>query len=185
MPATPRAAYLLLLALLLPAVGGAATGIYLDVPYVRQSRDGCGSACLAMILAYWEARDPAFRSSAPDEAGIIQEQLYSKTAHGIYARDMARYLQRSGMRVFAFAGGWDDLEQHIRKGRPLIVCLKEPGWHGPHHYVVVTGVDAGRQQVLVNDPVRGKLTAEKWPVFNKAWKGAGNWTLLAVPRQTQ
>jgi len=180
-----RAVAIMVLALSVSALGAAATGIYLDVPYVRQPKNGCGAACLAMILEYWKVRDPGVGGGATTQVAAIQRQLYSKTAHGIYARDMVSYLDRSGMRAFVFTGRWSDLEDHLIKGRPLIVCLKEPGWHGPRHYVVVTGVDSGRQQVLVNDPARGKLDTVKWPEFEKGWKATGFWTLLAVPRQGQ
>ncbi|HUY15900.1 MAG TPA: C39 family peptidase [Terriglobia bacterium] len=185
MRAMRGAAAILLLALLAVALGAAATGIYLDVPYIRQPKNGCGAACLAMILQYWKNHDQAFQSTRTDQVAPIQRALYSKQEHGIYARDMVRYLDQSGMRAFAFTGGWSDLEEHLAKGRPLIVCLKEPGWRGPRHYVVVTGVDSGRQHVLLNDPARGKLTAVKWSEFQKDWKAAGSWTLLAVPRQGQ
>jgi len=29
------------------------SGLWLDVPYVHQEKDGCGSASLAMVLQYW------------------------------------------------------------------------------------------------------------------------------------
>ncbi|MGH9433947.1 MAG: C39 family peptidase [Terriglobia bacterium] len=185
MRALRRAVAITLLAFSAFAVAAATTGIYLNVPYVRQPKDGCGAACLAMVLQYWKRQDPAFKNLGADQVNPIQRALYSPQAHGIYARDMARYLDQSGMRTFVFAGRWADLEEHLAKGRPLIVCIKEPGWHGPRHYVVVTGMDAGRQQVLVNDPARGKLAAMKWSEFDKDWKAAGFWTLLAVPRQGQ
>lgn len=179
-----RAAMLISVALGVPWLAAASGGIYLDVPFIRQPREGCGAACLAMILEYWEGQDPGFRSRAPTGAREIQQQLYSRAAHGIYARDMVRYLDRSGMRTFVFAGGWADLEQHLGKGRPLIVCLKERGWRGSLHYVVVTGVASSREQLLVNDPARGRLIPMNRLGFEGEWKAAGFWTLLAVPRQT-
>ncbi|MGH7866330.1 MAG: peptidase C39 family protein [Candidatus Dormibacteraceae bacterium] len=185
MRAKARVSTILPLAFSAVVFAAATHGIFLDVPYVRQPKDGCGAACLAMVLQYWKNHDPAFKSVKPDEVAPIQSALYSPQAHGIYARDMVAYLNRSGMRTFVFAGRWTDLEEHLAKGRPLIVCIKEPGWHGPRHYVVVTGVDSARQHVLVNDPARGKLDAMEWPEFERDWKAAGFWTLLAVPRQGQ
>src|SRR5258708_6623265 len=48
--------------LLLPFLGPSArtgpqerAGIWLDVPYVKQSEDGCGSASISMLLQYWNA----------------------------------------------------------------------------------------------------------------------------------
>src|SRR5487761_664925 len=113
MRAMRGAAAILLLALLAVALGAAATGIYLDVPYVRQPKNGCGAACLAMILEYWKVSDPGFGGGSVAPVAAIQRQLYSKTAHGIYARDMVSYLDHSGMRAVVFAGRWSDLEDHL------------------------------------------------------------------------
>ena len=31
-------------------------GVWLDVPFVKQSEDGCGSAAISMLLQYWSAQ---------------------------------------------------------------------------------------------------------------------------------
>jgi predicted double-glycine peptidase len=180
-----RFAAMALLALSAFAAAAASTGIYLDVPYVHQPKDGCGAACLAMVLRYWKSRDRTFKCLRTDQVNQIQRALYSRRAHGIYARDMARYLDEAGMRTFVFSGQWTTLNEHLAGGRPLIVCVKEPGWRGPHHYLVVAGLDARRQQVLLNDPARGRLVTMRWSEFDRDWKSTGYWTLLAVPRQRQ
>ncbi|HLI29469.1 MAG TPA: C39 family peptidase, partial [Terriglobia bacterium] len=76
-----------------------------------------------------------------------------------------------------------DLADHLGKGRPLIVCLREPGIESTLHYVVVAGLDPGRNVVLVNDPARRKLTMLAQASFERQWATAHNWTLLAVPQQ--
>ncbi len=58
----------------------------------------------------------------------IQRALYSPKAHGIYASDMERYFREKGFRTFTIRGEWEDLKQHLDKGRPLIVALKPRGW---------------------------------------------------------
>jgi len=42
-------------ALLTQAAPGKSSGVWLDVPYVKQTEDGCGSAAIAMLLQYWSA----------------------------------------------------------------------------------------------------------------------------------
>ena len=37
---------------------------------------------------------------------------------------MERYFQEKGFRTFTIRGEWEDLKQHLDKGRPLIVALK-------------------------------------------------------------
>jgi predicted double-glycine peptidase len=154
------------MAMLLSAATG---GIWLDVPYVRQEKNGCGAASIAMVMQYWIGKD------APDPH-TIRKLLYSPRAEGIFASDMERYFREKGFQVFAFRGEWADLEQHIGKGRPLIVCLKQGA---PLHYVVVAGVDGSF--VLLNDPARRKLLKLDRAGFERDWKD--RWTLLAVPRQ--
>ena len=153
----------------------AAAALWLDVPFVKQSKNGCGSAALAMVIAYWQRQFPAIPSDAAD-AGRIQQSLYSAEARGIYARAMQRYLEQHGFRVFMFRGQWQDLEQHLAKGRPLIVCLGGK----PRHYVVAAGIDG--ETVAVNDPAGRKLERIDRAGFQKRWAEAGCWTLLAVPR---
>lgn len=159
------------------AVQGAA-GLWLDVPYIRQEKDGCGSASLAMVLRYWQTKN-AFVADERIDPVRIQRELYFAKPHGIYASDMERYLRESGFEVFSFPGEWCDLRFHLAKGRPLIAGLKPK--NAPAHYVVIVGVDPQDAAVLVNDPERGQLLRIDRARFEKMWRGTDNWTLLAVP----
>jgi ABC-type bacteriocin/lantibiotic exporter with double-glycine peptidase domain len=118
------------------------------------------------------------------DAERIRQALYSRKARGIYASDLERYLQQHGFRTFAFQGQWSDLQQHLEKGRPLIVALKPNTGDASLHYVVVAGLDGEQHLILVNDPAQRKLLQQESADFEKEWKGAGNWTLLAVPRES-
>lgn len=155
--------------------------IWIDVPFVRQAKDGCGSASISMVLKYWEKKDGQgnLRSADP---GRIQAALFSPAESGIPASRMQRYFQESGYRVFAFRGEWSDLEHHLELGRPLIVCLKASGAHGPLHYVVVVGIDSERGYVFVNDPAQSKMLRVSREGFESEWSYTDHWTLLAVPR---
>ena len=155
-------------------------GIWLDVPYVKQTEDGCGSASIAMLLQYWSAHGAAVAAGRADSASI-QKKLYSRKAHGIFASDMERYFRESGFREFAIRGAWSDLREHLQQGRPIIISMQPGSAKAPLHYVVVTGMDRQREAVFVNDPARGKLLRVERPEFEKEWQAAGNWMLLAVP----
>jgi len=159
-------------------------GVWLDVPFVKQEKDGCGAASIAMVMQYWQAQQgqPANETSDPIQ---IQRTLYSAKAHGIYATDMERYFQEKGFRTFTIRGEWEDLQHHLDKGRPLIVALKPTSGVAlglPLHYVVVTGLTP--EGVVVNDPAQRKLLQQDRSGFEREWTAAGNWTLLALP-QTQ
>jgi ABC-type bacteriocin/lantibiotic exporter with double-glycine peptidase domain len=158
---------------------GAQSGVWLDVPFVNQGKNGCGAASVAMVMQYW-GRQQGQTSYA--DAKKIQQTLYSSKAHGIYASDLKRYLDDHGFRTFAFRGQWSDLKEHLEKGRPLILALKPPR-QAEFHYVVVAGLDSEQGLVLINDPAERKLLKRERFDFEKEWKATGNWTLLAVPRQ--
>jgi predicted double-glycine peptidase len=161
-------------------VAADSAGVWLDVPFVAQERDGCGAASVAMLMRYWQQQPGGAENPRADAAQIYQA-LSSPAAHGIYASEMELYLQRHGYRTFAFRGEWEDLKHHLEKGRPLIVALK-PGAKGPLHYVVVSGLDWDQGLVLVNDPAQRKLLKEERSRFDREWNGAERWTLLAVPQ---
>jgi ABC-type bacteriocin/lantibiotic exporter with double-glycine peptidase domain len=162
------------MALLLACTASAAEMpvLRLDVPFVAQTKNGCGAATLAMLIGYWQA--PAL----PD-ADAIQRTLYSRQARGIYASAMESYLRQHGFRTFTIRGEWSDLEHNLEKGRPLIVALRVG--RDDLHYVVVTGIDRQQDVVLKHDPARRPLVKQSRAGFEKEWSGASNWMLLAVP----
>jgi len=151
-------------------------GVWLDVPFVSQEKNGCGAASVAMVMRYWQRQ-----RGQPETANAldIQRALYSPRARGIYASNLERYLRQHGFRTFAIKGEWQDLKDHLEKGRPLIVALN--AGHGDLHYLVVTGLDWQRDIVLKHDPAGRKLLQQHRAEFEKEWKAVGGWTLLAVP----
>ena len=52
-------------------------GIWLDVPFIKQTVEGCGSASIAMLLQYWSAHGTKVTPERAD-ADAIQKQLYSR-----------------------------------------------------------------------------------------------------------
>ncbi len=154
--------------------------LWIDVPFVAQPPDGCGSASISMVMQYWAKKEG---ESAPPSADVqtIQAKLFSPKAHGITTSSMESYFRESGYRVFAFQGAWNDLAHHIQLGRPLIVGLQASGPLGPLHYVVVVGIDLARGFIFVNDPARQKMLRISRQGFESEWSHTHNWTLLALP----
>ena len=163
------------------ALAAETPAIWLDVPFVAQAKDGCGSASISMIIQYWEKKAGQSGPSSAD-AAKIQSALYSRAAGGIPASAMQHYFEESGYRVFVFQGEWEDLRHHLEQGRPLIVSLKANGPHEPLHYVVVMGIDSERDYVFVNDPAQQKMLRISRKGFESEWSYTRNWTLLALPR---
>lgn len=157
------------------------SGVWLDVPFVKQEKNGCGSASIAMVMQYW-LKQQGDSSSDSAQATQIHRTLYVPGADGIYASAMQRYFQEHGFRTFSFRGDWEFLKQHLQKGRPLIAALKPSGSNGPLHYVVVVGLDPKQDLLLLNDPWQRKLLKQDRTDFEKQWSATGEWTLLALPQ---
>jgi predicted double-glycine peptidase len=56
-------------------------GVWLDVPFIRQSEDGCGSAAISMVLEYWNAHGARINPQRADSA-LIQKQLEEQLKQG-------------------------------------------------------------------------------------------------------
>jgi uncharacterized protein YvpB len=164
---------------LLSATGPPA--LWLDVPFVKQEKNGCGAASVAMVMQYW-LRQSGHPEGTGADAAHIQRALYSSRAKGIYGSAIEKYFREQNFRTFTLQGTWSDLRQQVERGRPLIVMLR-PARQTPLHYAVVTGVDPVHELVLLNDPAERKLQKLDRATFEKSWNAAGNWTLLALPQQ--
>src|SRR6185295_14630508 len=112
----------------LAAACHAATGSPLNVPFFHQQTNGCGAASVAMVMHYWERQQPPER---------VYQRLYNADQKGILLSDMKRYLEESGFRAFTLRGEWNDIEQHLAKGRPIIVSLKKNRAARIHFAVVI------------------------------------------------
>ena len=158
-------------------------GLWIDVPFVKQEKNACGAASVAMVMQYWLKQQGR---SAPESADVMQihRSLYIPAADGVYASAMERYFQKHGFRTFSFSGEWNDFRQHVQNGRPLIVALKPSRGDASLHYVVVVGMDSEQEIVFLNDPARRKLLKQDRAGFEKQWSATGNWTLLALPQPT-
>ena len=154
-------------------------GVWLDVPFIKQEKDGCGAASIAMVMQYWQKQ----RNTRVDaDAVAIQRALYSDIDHGIRASELEQYFQKHSFQTFAFTGTWDDLKQHLEKGRPLIVAVKPSELETQLHYVVVVGVDTEQNIVYLNDAAQRKLLKQARADFEKQWSATKQWTLLALPK---
>jgi predicted double-glycine peptidase len=157
-------------------------GVWIDAPFVEQTRNACGAANAAMLLRYWSAQG-ARLDGADASLEALHERLYSAEQRGTLGSELAKLLEESGLRTFVFEGRYEDLEEHLAKGRPLVVCLKPRG-QSRLHFALAVGLDPGADVVLLNDPARRKLSRVDRAGFLESWRAAGSWTLLAIPRES-
>jgi ABC-type bacteriocin/lantibiotic exporter with double-glycine peptidase domain len=156
--------------------------LLLDVPFVKQSKNLCGPACIAMVLQYWGKPGNGEAAGEPERISIqeIAKALDIRSGLGTLGSQMQRYFSTLDYQSFSFQGEWDDVANHLAKGRPLIVALGGRGILG--HYVVLVGWNSEERVVLVNDPARRKLLKLDQRRFEKSWEQTSRWTLLALPR---
>ena len=159
------------------SLAASATRPALDVPFFTQQKNGCGAASVAMMIGYW-AGQPATKPIARPSPERVYQRLYDAERKGILLADMKRYLEEIGFRAFTLRGRWIDLENHLAKGRPIIVGLKKPRARQLHFAVVVGAAD---NQVWLNDPTRKKSSRMKLTEFTRQWELADSWMLLATP----
>jgi len=142
-----------------------------SVPLIlqKEQRD-CGAAAAAMVLAHWNR-------PAPIEE--IAARCRPDTERRILAGALKAQLEARGLKAFVIAGKQADLEQQVRKGRPLIVGLVKPNL-GPAtpHYEVVVAVHPVEKRVVTLDPARG-WRENDLDGFYAEWEPAGRLLLIA------
>lgn len=141
-----------------------------EVPVIRQCGDeDCGPAALAMIFAYWNVfltRDDIAAS------GLLVP------GKGASARDLRELARREGLHSFLFHGQWEDLQNEIAAGRPVLVGLvKRTGSGAVTHYEVVVAVHPEKRLVVTHDPAQGPRK-NSFAGFRQEWYPAGYLTLV-------
>ena len=161
----------LAISILACALASAASLPPLQVPLITQQKNGCGAASIAMVTQYWTP------DNAPAHAEIYKA-LISPDGKGIELARMKEYVEGLGFRAFTIHGQWSDLQQHLAKGRPLIVGLRDARTQRIH-FAVLTGLED--RHVWLNDPTKKTVQRADRRKFEKQWTSAGSWLLLATP----
>ena len=166
--------------LALPVVLGPLLSLHAEVrlepPLVRQAKNGCGAASLAMVLGYWAAELPGVELQSPER---IYAQMKAAEDGGLPLAEMKRFLQDHGFNAFTVRSTFEDVETHLSKRRPLIAAL-DHGSRAGLHYVVLSGFDDKR--VRLHDPARSKPKRVSRKKFQKQWEAADRWLLIAAPK---
>jgi hypothetical protein len=92
----------------------------------------------------------------PADADHINQALPA-SSRGTFGNNLKAYLEAHGFSAFVFNG--KDLDHHLAKGRPLVVCLAPNGPDGPLHYVVVVGAGETESTLQVAEFC---ATTESW-----------------------
>ena len=162
--------------------------VYINgVPPIKQDAHyACGAASVAAVAAFWSIPLADFKAKHPQVPG-------DTTGH-----DLEMLAQESGLQAFAYRGSMEDLQENLRKGRPLIVMISQPlvpsgdltsyllinAWDKwgakPPHWVVVVGLTK-ENSVIIQDPASGPMVV-KPAAFQAWWAEKDNLTVLVAAR---
>ena len=130
----------------MPAAG--ADGVWLDVPFVKQEKDGCGAASIAMVMQYWLKRQGRSDLESADATEIHRALSAPGASRRLCFRNGAIFRTATDSTHTRFGASGATCKITCEKGRPLIVALKPSGTDVPLHYVVVAGLDSQAGIVL-------------------------------------
>jgi hypothetical protein len=150
----------------------------LDVPFVRQQKQGCGPAVLSMLTEYWSEHGSPL--ATPWTPAALYDRLYNPKIRGVTGESMVSFLRQQDYVAFSFRGEWSDLTKNTDLGRPIIAALAPKSGH-PIHFVLVVGINE-QSDVVFHDPDRAAYVKEPIDRFLKQWNATDRWTLIAVPR---
>ncbi len=144
--------------------------VLIEVPVLKQPYDLCLATSVSMVMKYW-GTDISPRA--------IAEQV-SVYHNGTTGRDLQQFVEERGFRGFLIEPPFEDLVDHMRKGRPLVIAFPARG--NSRHAMVLTGFDADKQLLYLNDPAGGRRRTLDYGTFQRRWEAAHRWTFLVVPR---
>jgi ABC-type bacteriocin/lantibiotic exporter with double-glycine peptidase domain len=146
---------------------------HLDVPFVPQEEEGyCGPAALTSVLNYWK-----------DEVDQrqIAEATYLPSIGGTLSFDLAHYAKAWGFHVELYSGSFQDLKDKILFGYPLMVA---GGYQKDAlgHYMVVTGYDDRKQQLIIHDGKSANVSIP-YKKFFSLWNNTDRLTIFIIPQK--
>jgi ABC-type bacteriocin/lantibiotic exporter with double-glycine peptidase domain len=153
--------------------------VVIDVPVLQQTREyECGFIALEIVC----------RHHGRPLASACAEELRASALRndGLSGAEIRSALERSGYEAYVFAGTLDRAATgaygHLDRGRPLIAMSSTEDGH--RHFEVLIGYDAPRDNLILLDPVRGRVARAR-TVFESGWARCGRFLLLALPQANE
>jgi hypothetical protein len=193
------------LALLASSGPASAENLNLTVPYHQQEEGWyCAEACLEMVFDYWGEdipqddigdvanETPAGGTYASD---LMRAAEFSDMSNAVQQREaggpsLRGYEQRS-MGYGAYERNWeygsyywvrfDQLEQCLREGFPVIMLVWYDSSMASRHFVVLKGFDDANLTFTVHDPARGPDRVRGMYVLDELWTCSDRWAMVVAP----
>lgn len=143
--------------------------VRIPVPVVRQARERCGPAALAMVMRFYGA----------DSAALAEaDRAYDPVLNGSLITDLAGAARRAGFTAVVAEMPEDSVRALLERGVPPILLYRRGV--GPltvGHYGVLVGWDAARGRYAVNDGGPATRTMTRADLLRR-WRAAGSLTLV-------
>lgn len=151
--------------------------LLLKVQAVEQgSTYDCGVSALSSVLQY-------YKFPAPEELTSRMREVAAEKGF-LTMTDMKDALKAVGMSAFVVKGDLGNeargIPNHLRRGRPCVVLVRQSDQDKIGHFVTVAGFDPKLQLVVIADSNRG-IAAIPVPEFEKLWAAGDNGLLIAAP----
>jgi hypothetical protein len=145
----------------------------LDVPIVRQARERCGQAALAMVLRYYGAAPHALREV---------DGAYDPVLRGSLITDLAGAARRAGYEAAVAALTPDSLIKLLNDGVPPILLYQNgTGPATVRHFGVVTGWDPAHAAFTLHDGGARPRVTRRGDLVRR-WETAGSLALIVRQR---
>jgi ABC-type bacteriocin/lantibiotic exporter with double-glycine peptidase domain len=150
--------------------------VVIDVPVLQQTQEfECGFIALEIVCRHHGL------PLAPTCAAQLRASALRND--GLTGAEIRSALETSGYEAYVFAGTLDrsptGAYEHLDRGRPLIAMSSTEDGH--RHFEVLIGYDAPRDNLILLDPVRGRVARAR-TVFESGWARCGRFLLLALPK---
>ena len=144
----------------------------LSVPVIRQTRERCGPAALAMVLRFYGA----------DSAALAEaDRAYDPVLEGSLITDLAVAARRAGFAALVAQVPEDSLRSLLARGVPPVLLYRRgPGVLSVGHYGVMVGWDAARQRYALNEGGPATRTVARGDLMRR-WHAAGALALVLSP----
>jgi len=150
---------------LVPGCGGTVTPeppdpveedyVKLDVPYVKQETNGCLQASVTMILQYYGLNI---------SLNEVDNNIGQSNGYGDIGK-LPDYLQTIGFEMEYKKLTIDKIEDILQENKPLLAFQHFSLTDSDFHYSVIIGFDSKKQEMIKNDPLKGKDYKESYSNF--------------------
>lgn len=143
------------------------------VPFIRQRREHCGPATLAMVLGYYNV------ILSQEE---LAEELYRKEISGSLNLDMLISARRHGFAALIPEGSRRRLKRYISCNVPIIVMVRSSSDSEKYHFMVIYGYDDTKELFRIHS---GRTRDEKigYNDLDRIWEPTGKWMLVVEQKK--